>query len=312
MKRFILAMALAFAHAAAPAQTPAAPPAAPAALAAQASLSDADPAMWVVRDDDTTIYLFGTFHVMDARPWFNDEVRTAFDASSELVLEARLPENLTALQPLILQYALDRDGPPLSQRLTPEQHSRLNNIIAGAGAPAGAFDMFEPWFVTLSLPALVAQQRLGLRAEFGPEMVLSAAARERNMPVTELEGIEAQFRMFDGAPEDRQLAQLRQVLDNLDAVTGTLTPMLAAWSTGNTDQLVTILTGNSDPESYRMLFTDRNTRWADWIQERLARPGTVFLAVGAGHLAGPGSVQDALQARGIASTRVPNAESPAN
>ena len=48
-------------------------------------LPDADPALWVVRDADTTIYLFGTFHLLDGRPWFNDEVKTAFDASSELV-----------------------------------------------------------------------------------------------------------------------------------------------------------------------------------------------------------------------------------
>ena len=43
-----------------------------------------------------------------------------------------------------------------------------------------------------------------------------------------------------------------------------------------------------------MLFTNRNAAWARWIQARLARPGTVFLAVGAGHLAGRDSVQAAL------------------
>src|SRR5688572_7422564 len=100
MKTLLLAAAMAFAPAAASAPSPAAP------TTQAAPLPDADPALWVVRDDDTTIYLFGTFHVLDTRSWFNDEVRTAFDASSELVLEARIPENLAALQPLILQYAL--------------------------------------------------------------------------------------------------------------------------------------------------------------------------------------------------------------
>ena len=51
----------------------------------------------MVRDADTTIYLFGTFHLLDGRPWFNDEVKTAFDASSELVMEAILPEDPMAL-----------------------------------------------------------------------------------------------------------------------------------------------------------------------------------------------------------------------
>jgi uncharacterized protein YbaP (TraB family) len=316
MKKLLLATALAFAPATASAQTAppasAPPAAAPAASAAQAPLPDADPAMWVVRDDDTTIYLFGTFHLLDARPWFNDEVKTAFDASNELVLEARLPETPAAMQPLIIQYALDADGPPLSQRLTAEQYAALNNIIAGVGAPAGAFDLLEPWFVSLTLPGLVAQQQLGLRAELGPEMMLSAAARERGMAIGELEGIEFQFRMFDGTPEEQQLAQLREALDHVDQIDDALVPMLAAWSTGNVDDLIAIMSRSTDAALFRMLFTDRNVTWAGWIQERLARPGTVFLAVGAGHLAGSDSVQSVLQARGIASARVPHVEAPAS
>ena len=90
----LLAAALAFAPAPALAQAaPRRPPPAPAAAPRTAPLPDADPALWVVRDADTTIYLFGTFHLLDGRPWFNDEVRTAFDASDELVMEAILPED---------------------------------------------------------------------------------------------------------------------------------------------------------------------------------------------------------------------------
>ena len=78
--------------ASAPAQ---AAPAAPA-------LPDADPAIWVVKDPDTTIYLFGTFHGLDnTADWFNDEVKTAFDASNELVIEALIPEDPAELQKLV-------------------------------------------------------------------------------------------------------------------------------------------------------------------------------------------------------------------
>ena len=50
------------------------------------------------------------------------------------------------------------------------------------------------------------------------------------------------------------------------------------------------------PELHRWLFTRRNARWANLINERMKRPGTVFIAVGAGHLAGPTSVQTLLGA----------------
>jgi uncharacterized protein len=53
-----------------------------------------------------------------------------------------------------------------------------------------------------------------------------------------------------------------------------------------------------------LLLTNRNRAWAEWIAARLDKPGVVFMAVGAGHLAGEQSVQAQLAARGIASSRV--------
>src|SRR4051795_3042792 len=51
------------------------------------------PAMFVVRDADTTIYIFGTFHALDGQAnWFGERVRDAFEQSNELVLETVIPE----------------------------------------------------------------------------------------------------------------------------------------------------------------------------------------------------------------------------
>ena len=54
----------------------------------------------------------------------------------------------------------------------------------------------------------------------------------------------------------------------------------------------------------KTLLYDRNANWAVWIDERLEQPGIVFMAVGAGHLAGKNSVQDMLEQREITVTRV--------
>ncbi len=312
MNKLLLAAALAFAPAPAFAQdAPAAPAAnpAPPAAAPAAALPDADPALWVVRDDDTVVYLFGTFHLLDGRPWFNDEVRTAFDASNELVMEAIVPEDLSSLQPMVLRYAIDPSGRTLSSRLTPAQNEALNAAIAPLGAPPGTFDRFEPWFMAMTL-ATVASQRLGINAANGPETILSAAARARGMPIAELEGFEWQFRLFDEMPEAQQIAQLTTTLDKIDELDEVLAPMLAAWSTGDVDGLVEIQNRGSDedPALHRLLFTTRNAAWADWIRQRMARPGTVFMAVGAGHLAGNDSVQVALRTHGLRAERVPHVE----
>ena len=51
-----------------------------------AKVRDADPALWVVKDHDTTIYLFGTFHALTPDlGWFDDAVRDAFGAAPERI-----------------------------------------------------------------------------------------------------------------------------------------------------------------------------------------------------------------------------------
>ena len=314
MNKLLFATALAFAPAAGLAQdAPAAPPAeapAPTAPAAPpAPLPDADPALWVVRDADTIIYLFGTFHLLDGRPWFNDEVRTAFDSSDELVLEALVPDDPASLQPMVMRYAMYPDGGRLSDRLTPAQNQALNAALAPMGVPTGAFDRFEPWFVSMTL-AVLAAQRLGVGTADGPETLLMRAARARNIPMTPLEGLEWQFILFDAVPDAQQVSWLVQTLESNDELDEALAPMLAAWSAGEVDRLVALMNESSDhdPALHRLLFTNRNAAWASWIQARLRRPGTVFLAVGAGHLAGNDSVQAALQARGVRAERVPHVE----
>lgn len=311
MKKLLLAAALIVSTA--PASPQAAPQPAPAPPAATAApLPDADPALWVLRDRDTTIYLFGTFHLLDARPWFNDEVRIAFDASRELVLEAILPEDQGAVQTMMLGFARS-DGRRLPDRLGPETYAALGRVLTGLGAPANAFDDYDPWFVAITLTVIGAQQ-LGAVAANGPETVLSAAARARGMPVAELEGFEWQIRMFETMPEAQQVAMLAETIEEEDELPARIRPMLAAWSAGDVERLGALMAEGENPGDRteaalrRMIFTDRNRAWARWIAARMRRPGTVFVAVGAGHLAGRDSVLVALRARGLDARRVPHVE----
>jgi len=275
-----------------------------------AARPDADPAMWVVRDADTTIYLFGTFHMLDGkRDWFNDEVKAAFDKSSELVLEADLPgdeaEQQAAMGPIVMRYAIDPAGRKLSSVLAKEDNERLTKVLGELGAPAAAFEQFEPWFIGLTLSALAAQ-KLGLKPEHGAEEVLKRAAKPRNLPIGQLEGAEMQMQILDSIPEPLQLAFVRESLAYMDKVGTILTPMQTAWYNGNMDELVRLMNESlrNTPGLYEILLSKRNAAWADWIDKRMDKPGTVFIAVGAGHLGGRDSVQDYLRQRGIASERV--------
>jgi uncharacterized protein YbaP (TraB family) len=311
----IAACAFAFSSAPVLAQAPAPVPAAPAPAATPARPAapplpgadeDANPALWVVRDEDTTIYLFGTIHMLDGRTWFNDEVKTAFDASDELVMEAILPEDQMSLVPMIMRYAIDQSGITLSSRLTPAENAQLARATASLGIPPAAFDRFEPWFAGMML-SVTAAQRSGIDAANGPETVLTRAATARHIPIRELEGFEWQIHLFDNMPPAFQLATLREALRQAAAGDQVLAPLVGAWSKGDVGALEQALDDpHENPTLRRVMLTNRNANWAIWIRNRLARPGTVFIAVGAAHLAGSDSVQVQLRNRGIASERVPH------
>jgi uncharacterized protein YbaP (TraB family) len=285
---------------------PAAPAAAPATVnAAAAALPDADPAMWVVKDDDTTIYLFGTFHVGDGKAdWFNDEVKTAFDQSREVYLEAVLPEDPKTMMPLVQQYALDKSGKTLTEKLSPAGRAKLAKLLGAMGAPATALDTFTPMFAMMNL-VMVPYQALGMTPEHGTEKKLTAAAKSSGKPVGELEGFEAQLKMLGRIPEKAQIAAFEEMLATFEEAPALIKRMVTYWNGGDAEGFATLMKEMqaSSPEVYKVMMTDRNAEWAKWIDTRLDKPGTVFVAVGTAHLAGADSVQKLLADRGIKSAR---------
>ncbi|UZK67953.1 TraB/GumN family protein [Sphingomonas sp. M1-B02] len=274
-------------------------------LAHAQEAKDADPALWVVKDADTTIYLFGTVHVLKpGLSWFDEAVKTAFDKSDELVLELIEPDP-AAMQGIIMKTAVNPTGPTLTEKLPADKREAYGKAMADVGVPAVALDRFDPWFaaVTLSVAGL---PKLGYNPESGAERVLGAAAKAAGKPVIGLETAEQQLGYFDSLPEPLQVKFLVSTVDDYPKMGETLDGMVARWSAGDPDGLAKTMNESliETPELGKILLGDRNVRWAEWISQRLAKPGTVFVAVGAGHLAGSESVQAKLAAHKLTATRV--------
>jgi uncharacterized protein YbaP (TraB family) len=303
----MLASAIALAAAAAPAlaQAPAvSAPAAPAA--APAALPDTDPALWVVKDADTTIYLFGTFHALDGKTdWFNDEVRAAFERSSKVYFEIVKPENRAAIAPLVQRYWVATDGKTLTSRLSEKGRKDLVAALASLGAPPTALDQLKPFAASMALAAL-GMQKVGKTGEQGAEAVITAAAKRAGKPVDQLETIEFQFQLFDKLPEAEQIRMLEYTAATIDEMEPTFARMTKAWNNGDAEGLAALMNEmqGQSPALYELLLAGRNRSWAEWIETRLKSPGTVFVAVGAGHLAGKNSVQDYLAKDGIKTSRI--------
>lgn len=282
-----------------------APQPAPAAPAAATQQVQAKPALWVVRDADTTIYMFGTVHVLKPGiSWFNGPVKTAFDASSELVVEMVPPEP-QAMQQLALRLGMSPTGPTLSEKLSAERRTLLAATATNLGLPIQAVDRMDPWFAALNI-GVIAIMRAGYDPNAGVEPALLAAARAANKSVSGLETPEQQLGFFDTLPEPVQISYLGETLDQVGQGAGLLDAIVASWSAGDPVRLADQMNESmrATPEVGKVLLADRNVRWAEWIKQRLARPGTVFMAVGAGHLAGADSVQAQLGRHNLSASRV--------
>jgi uncharacterized protein YbaP (TraB family) len=274
----------------------------PAPLAASAEKTA--PALWKVSDGDTTIWLFGTIHALPAGiDWFGGQVASAFDGSHELVTEITDADPVE-MQQLVLSHATLPQGQTLRGMLTAEQKAAYEKQLGTLGLPLQAFDGYEPWYAAIALSTLPLLKS-GYDQQNGVEQVLDARAKALGRPHGALETAAYQIGLFDSLPLDAQKAYFAEVVDQLPQVTEQLGQIVSAWRKGDADGLAKLMNADEDdPRLIEMLLIRRNKAWADWIKARMDKPGTVFVAVGAGHLAGPGSVQDQLASQGIATQRV--------
>ena len=263
------------------------------------------PALWSVSDADSTIYLFGTVHVLRPdTPWGSAKVDAAFDASQTVILEISNPDDQAAIVPLIQQHGLSPQT-PLSSLLTPAELADLDAAARSIGGSAAQFDPLRPWLVAVSLSA-APLIKAGYDLKSGVEPILKQRAEEAGKPVGGLETIDRQIEILAGLSEPTQLAFLRSTLEDFDEATTELDTLVAAWATGDVetiDRVGVVEMRAESQEVYDALLVRRNTNWADQIQTLLAGSGTTFIAVGSAHLAGDDSVQEILEGRGVEVTR---------
>ena len=244
--------------------------AAPAAAASD-EVTTAHPALWVVRDHDTTIYLFGTFHALSPNiRWLDGKVATAFKRSDSLVLETIVPAS-----PKELETAGTR---------------------AMAGRPRD--------FIKATSSTIRQGAQVGLTVSLGADAVLRRAADEAGKAVSGLEGFEEQLAILANIPSAPPASAITAPQPAAPSVS--MNDLLKSWKSGDDKAFAAMLANfeAKSPVAYRMLIADRNAKWERRIEAMLDRPGRTFVAVGAGHLSGRDSVIALLKARGLKVRRI--------
>lgn len=280
-----------------------------AGLLVLAGTAAAQPAFWVVKDADSTVYLLGTVHLLKPETkWHSDKLDAAMAEAKELWLE--LPTtNAEAMQAemmaLVSRFGL-APATPLSKDLTPAEMKTLDEAAKVAGLSASQLNVFRPWFAALTI-STASMTRAGYDPASGVDSKVEAIFRARNIAPKGFETAEEQIKVFASMPRAQELEYLRETMEEYADAPVELDRMVTQWAAADItgmEQLFVTEMKTEEPDLYASLLVNRNANWVVKIEEMLKGSGTSFIAVGAAHLIGPDSVIAMLDARGVKAERV--------
>jgi uncharacterized protein YbaP (TraB family) len=279
-----------------------------AALASGVSAAPAaKPALWSVSDADTTVYLFGTIHLLPKDyAWQTQQFNAAVTGSQQLVIETIVDEaDPREMMGAMATLAFSPNLPPIATRVPAAKRAELEAAIAKSGTPRDQFDRMETWAAAFMLLGNQFKS-MGLKMGAGVETTLRNAFKAQGKSVGQLESNHEQLSFFDALPESAQLSLLEGAISEPKDMGKQFEGMLGSWARGDVDAIAA--TFNRDladsPALRDALLKRRNANWTRWVSRRMASPGSVMVAVGAGHLAGHDSLIAMLKRDGFRVRRV--------
>lgn len=267
----------------------------------------AAPALFVARDADSTLYLYGTIHLRrTGDAWGGPHIESALAASQEVWTEVDLdPASQARGQAEAMRRGMSADA-ALSSHLTVVEQERLATLTEGLGIPPQALERMRPWMAALTL-SLVPMLRAGYDPNAGVDRGVIAWAQEHDKTLRSFETPEQQVNLFAAFDDDVQVALLRAAMDSAEESVDVVNNMSAAWDRGDVDALETLVVTDARvnyPLMYQALYVARNDAWMTVLSHEMDGAGMDFVAVGAGHLYGPDGLIAQLRARGVRVERV--------
>lgn len=271
--------------------------------AARSTEGPGAPPIWTLSDEDTTIHFFGTFHILPPEAdWRSPEFDAALDAAHTLVTETDTdsPESEAKMAAYFTEM-MQADRPPLSELLSPSEYDIVETAAEEVGIPMISLEHMSPDWASLMI-SVTDSENQGYSGELGVETIAEAEAKAAGKAFGYLETIEFQMDLLTGLPMDEQIEMLVYGSAMIKEGREYSDVMLEEWLDGDVAGIGALI----DPDVfgsdsiYDAMLTDRNLAWVPQIEGMLDEPGTILVAVGAAHLAGPDSVITMLRDKGYA------------
>ncbi|MGL5006302.1 MAG: TraB/GumN family protein [Plesiomonas sp.] len=238
-----------------------------------------------VRLDDVDLELVGSIHMASDRlSTLPPELLRKLDNIDALIVEA----DITADTPLTKITPPEK---PLSALLTASQISLLKRYAQETGISVDLLNSLHPWQAALTLQAMQAQ-KMGMKAEYGVDYQILNYARQRGLPIIELEGSQAQMNILETL-EDNGLPLLIETLEDWNTTADTLRQVEALWVKPNANEPTLHTIPDLAEGLHSPLLAERNQKWADKLKGMPA--GRYMVVVGALHLIGKDNLPELLK-----------------
>jgi len=260
------------------------------------------PAIWIAEDYDSTLYLFGTVHLLpDDLSWQRDDLRGAFNEAGTVFFEVDTStEGQIQATVLTRSLGMRQDGLRLSDSLDNYQLKLLEAAAHNGDIPLAALDGMKPWLASEFL-TIAAATNAGLSPELSADDALKSRARREQKNILYLDTMEQQIRLSADQPDFVQMTLLTETLEGFNTLGDDLKQIVRAWSVGSTDFLtreMVLAMKTRSPDFYKSLITERNARWTKRLTRFMEDSGTGFVAVGTSHLLGEDSLIEMLREQG--------------
>ena len=225
------------------------------------------PAMWKVADADTTVYLFGTVHVLPPTlTWHSPAVDKALGEAKAVYFETDTEGDPMMFREIVERLGKYSPSERLSDRLSLEDLELLKGALAKLDMPLIAIESMRPWFAGVVISEAVVR-KAGYDVASGVESVLRPAATKAGKEIRFLETVEEQMTSFSTLPENVQIRFLTGGLAEIDMATQELDALVNAWKAGDVDALTRLLIDDDlaiIPELYDALLKHRNANLSTW------------------------------------------------
>lgn len=272
-----------------------------AALALASSGAWAEAFVWQVSDDDSTLHLIGSMHLLPDSAYPLPEAMTAaYRAADTLVFETDLAAlQAPATQLSLLSQAQNVGGASLREQLGAD-YADFVTLVRRYELPLISFEAMQPWFASLNLE-LASYLSAGFQPSRGVDQHFHNLALADGKPRIGLETTEAHMALLTGISADGGLDLLRSTIAQLKAQPDVADALYQAWRNGDVGAMTALAQPLRDdsPAAYAHLLTDRNRAWMPKLLELLAGDKDVAVVVGALHMVGEGGLVDLLAQRDL-------------